>query len=88
MVGQVMRTVDNVPLSSVHASRSKQARAEPISLLAEQGKIHHVGNLDKLENELCLWEPGSGESPNRLDAFVWAITYLKKGSHGKVKVYN
>lgn len=74
MVGHVIQTTDrNVPFDLVTASRSKQARAEPISAIHEQGRIHHVGRFPQLEDELCDWVPGSGsKSPNRLDALVWA----------------
>jgi len=76
MVELTIRQVDsNVPVKLVHASRGKQARAEPISAKAEKGKIHHVGNFPALEDELCLWIPGD-ESPNRLDAMVWGMTEL------------
>lgn len=76
MVKETIRNADKkVPVREVWASRGKYTRAEPISLLAEQGYIHHVGNFPYLEDELCEWEPGD-ESPNRLDAYVWAVAYL------------
>lgn len=70
--------VGNVPVRLVWASRGKQTRAEPISAIAEQGRDHHVGTFEKMEDELCLWVPGD-ESPNRLDAKVWAMTALSQG---------
>jgi len=76
MVELTIRQVDpDVPVKLVHASRGKQARAEPISAKAEKGLIHHVGAFSALEDELCLWIPGD-PSPNRLDAFVWTMTDL------------
>lgn len=61
----------------VRASQSKQARAEPFALLAEQGKVHHVGTFAALEDELTTYVPNQGvPSPNRLDAAVWAATPL------------
>ena len=61
----------------VRASQSKQARAEPVGLLSEQGRYHHVGTFAALEDELTTWVPGMGApSPNRLDALVWASTPL------------
>jgi phage terminase large subunit-like protein len=73
-----LRTVNrNVPFSSVHASRGKRTRAEPVAALYEQGKVHHVGAFPKLEDQLCTWEAMSGQrSPDRLDALVWALTEL------------
>jgi phage terminase large subunit-like protein len=70
----------NIPYTAVHASRGKQARAEPISALYEQGRVHHVGQFAALEDELCSWVPGSGmPSPNHLDALVWCLTELMLG---------
>ena len=43
----------------------------------EQGRVHHLGEFPLLEEEMCTWMPGiSKESPNRLDALVWALTEL------------
>ena len=76
MVETTIRQVDpDVPVKLVHAAMGKYVRAEPISAKAEQGRIHHVGNFPLLEDELCMWTPGD-PSPNRLDAFVWAMTEL------------
>lgn len=58
------------------ASRSKQVRAEPVVALYEQGRVFHDGNLADLEDEMLTWIPGKGDSPNRVDALVWAITDL------------
>jgi len=66
----------------VHASQGKLTRAEPISLLSEQGKIHHVGEYVQLEQELVCYE-GKGRSPNRLDAFVWLFTFLLLGKENR-----
>ena len=43
----------------------------------EQGRIHLVGDFPYLEDEMVTWIPGeTRESPNRIDALVWAITEL------------
>jgi phage terminase large subunit-like protein len=77
MVESTIRVIDpNVPITLVHASRGKVARAEPISALYEQGRVHHVGMFSELEDQLCAFEPGSTKSPDRLDALVWALTDL------------
>jgi len=76
MVGLTIRTVRNVPYKAVHASRGKQARAEPVSALYEQGKVFHIQPFDELEDQLVTWTPETGESPDRLDALVWALTEL------------
>jgi len=78
MVEHVIHTVDpTVPVKLVHASRGKQARAEPVAALTEQGRDHHVGVFDGLEDEMVTWVPlTSTDSPNRVDAKVWAYTDL------------
>lgn len=83
MVSQTIHHVDpKVPVKLVHASRGKQTRAEPIAAMYEQGRGHHVGTFAALEDELCLWIPGD-DSPNRLDALVWAATRLTGGVFSK-----
>jgi len=80
MIGLTLKTVDpDIPYKAVHASRGKQARAEPISALYEQGKVFHANPFDELEDQLCTWTPETGESPDRLDALVWAMTELTSG---------
>lgn len=76
MVRYVLETIDkNVPVKMVRASRGKVSRAEPVSALYEQGKVHHVGVFHKLEDQMCTWEPGM-PSPDRMDAMVWGMTEL------------
>jgi len=51
--------------------------------LAEQGKDHHVGQFDQLEDEQCMFTPlGFDGSPNRVDAKVWAYTELMLDQQG------
>lgn len=76
MVSSTLHHVDqDVTVKLVHASKGKAIRAEPISAVYEQRRGHHVGVFARLEDEMCLWQPGD-QSPNRLDALVWAATYL------------
>ena len=54
MVAAVLRQVDpNVAFRSVHASRGKVTRAEPVSALYEQRRISHVGSFPQLEDQFC-----------------------------------
>ncbi len=78
MVENTIRTIDpRVPVKRVHASRGKVVRAEPVVALYEQGKVHHVGTLPGLEDQMCGWNPNdSGGSPDRVDALVWGLTEL------------
>ena len=80
MVSAVLAETDaSVPVTPVRATRGKYVRAEPVSLLYAQGRVHHVGAFQALEDELCDFAPGglsTGASPDRLDALVWALTHL------------
>jgi len=81
MVERVITTIDKrVPYKAVRATRGKQVRAEPCAALYEQHRVHHVGNkFIKLEEQMCEWIPGQGDSPDRLDANVWSLTELMLG---------
>ena len=82
MVETVIRTADrSVPVRLVHATRGKIVRAEPISALYEQGRVHHVGRFDELEDQMCLFSidnvrNSSTGSPDRVDALVWGLTEI------------
>lgn len=78
MVVSVIHNIDpNIPVYKVFASTGKVARAEPCAMLYEQGRIDHHGNFPKLEDEMCAMVPGDlKESPNRVDALVWALYKL------------
>lgn len=69
----------NVPVTMIHAKQSKRVRAEPVSALYEQHRIHHVGRFDTLEDQLCVWTPEEKESPDRMDALVYSILALFDG---------
>jgi len=78
MIEHTLRVYDsNVSYKSVHASKGKKTRAEPIAALYEQHKIKHLGHFPELETEMTTWAAKEGEpSPNRVDALVWAFTEL------------
>jgi predicted phage terminase large subunit-like protein len=78
LVEQNLRTVDRtLPVTTVHAKRGKALRAEPVSSLYEQGRVSHVGALAALEDQMTAWDPaGDAESPDRVDALVYALTEL------------
>jgi phage terminase large subunit-like protein len=85
MVIMLLKQVDaSVPTKKVIATRGKQLRAEPISSLYEQGRVHHVGYFAELEVQMCEWTPLSNESPDRLDALVWALTELNSGGSSMI----
>lgn len=77
MVESTVRQVDRfVAYRKVTASRGKKIRAEPVSALYEQGRVHHCGGFADLEDEMISWTPDADWSPNRVDALVWAMTDL------------
>lgn len=84
MVELTIKTIPEaagIRIKLVTATRGKQTRAEPIAAVYEQGRGHHVGIFPYLENELVMWTPGDN-SPNRLDALVWAGYELGLGNTG------
>jgi phage terminase large subunit-like protein len=80
MVKQTLRTVrSGLPVIEVRATRGKHVRAAPIAALYEQGRMHHVGSFPQLEEQMTLTTNAGYEgenSPDRLDALVWAATNL------------
>lgn len=73
---------DRLPYDGVPSSRGKEIRAEPISRIYEQGRVHHAGAFPHLEDELTTWVPGN-KSPNRLDALVFALAKLSQQAEGR-----
>jgi phage terminase large subunit-like protein len=89
MVIMLLKQVDaGIATKKVTATRGKQLRAEPISSLYEQGKVHHIGYFPELETQMCEWTPLSNESPDRLDALVWALTELNSGGSSMLALAN
>jgi phage terminase large subunit-like protein len=80
LVASVLRQIDPlVPVTAVHATRGKGARAEPVAALYEQGRVKHLPGLGALEEQMGRMTPqgfeGAG-SPDRVDALVWALHAL------------
>ncbi len=85
---------EEVKYVGVTASRGKLTRAEPISTMYEQGRVHHAARpiiragdherdfstLVHLEDQFCTWVKGLHDSPDRLDAAVWMLTQALEGS--------
>jgi len=86
----MLKSIDaNLPVTVVHASRGKFARAEPVAALYEQGRVVHAGRFAELEDQMCDFGPNglsSGRSPDRLDALVWALTALVLDGQGEPRV--
>lgn len=92
MVRSVLTAADaGLPVTLVHASRGKSARAEPVAALYERGRVRHVGAFPALEDELAGLTAGGGyagpgRSPDRADACVWALTDLMLGRRKSAQV--
>jgi phage terminase large subunit-like protein len=87
MVRAVLQQIDPaIPVRTVHATRGKWLRAEPVAMGYQQGKVKHVDPpLESLEDQMCgfgINGLSSGASPDRLDALVWAVTDLMKHGTG------
>lgn len=82
LVEATLRMVDaGASYRGVRASRGKAVRAEPVAALYEQGRVHHLGALPELEDQMCALAADfdrerGGVSPDRVDALVWALTDL------------
>jgi phage terminase large subunit-like protein len=91
--GEMVRTTllaadARLPLTLVHASRGKVARAEPVAALYESERVSHAGRFPALEDEMCGIGTGGdyagpGRSPDRADALVWALTALMLDPAGR-----
>lgn len=83
--GESDGTAKAIRYAGVWASDSKRTRADPISLLYEQGRVIHVGDPRRflaLEAAMQDFDPtlAPHEQPrpvDRMDAAVWGITYLQ-----------
>jgi phage terminase large subunit-like protein len=80
MVTANLRAIDATPrIRTVRAKKAKALRAEPVVSLYEQSRVHHVGSHPDLETQMTEWVPYSdSDSPDRVDALVYAITDLVK----------
>ena len=90
MVGELIRqAASDAAIRLVHARRDKVTRAAPAAALYERGLVHHAGAFAELEDQLCQYDGRnwkSGESPDRLDALVWALADLFPGTAAKPRV--
>lgn len=87
MVKHTIRQTDggeNVKIIEVRATRGKVTRAEPCSTLSEEGREHHVGRFEDLEKQKCSYHTGD-DSPDQMDADVWATTELMGAESKKIK---
>jgi predicted phage terminase large subunit-like protein len=85
LVTEVLRAEagqDNLArIKTVNAKRGKYLRAEPIAAYYEKGLVSHAGYFGPLEKQMLNFQGFTGEnSPDRLDALVYAIGELMLGT--------
>jgi phage terminase large subunit-like protein len=92
MVQSVLRGgAPHLPVKLVHARSGKAARAEPVAAAFERGEARFGARFPALEDELAglvtngVYE-GPGDSPDRADAMVWAMTELMAPARAEPRV--
>jgi phage terminase large subunit-like protein len=92
MVKEVLRqSAPDLAITTVNATKGKKVRAEPVAQRWEAEHQtaflapSHPERLGKLIDQMTGWVPGEGESPDRVDALVWACTYLKTGMTATIR---
>lgn len=84
-VFESMREAGDIPdtwllptLEPQNAITNKFRRAQPVAALYAplMRKVHHVDSLPVVEGQMTSWIPGESDSPDRMDALVWAVTWL------------
>ena len=77
MVETVLRSIEpDIPFTPLRAMRGKAKRAEPIAALYEQGKVHHVGEHERLEKQMRVFTGINGRRDDRTDALCWGLHEL------------
>ena len=78
LVREVIQRGVPLPMKMVWAKKNKRLRAEPVHAMAEAGRVFLAGSFDQLEYQMRTWDPEDTTmpSPDRLDAFVYAVTDL------------
>lgn len=77
LVRNAINAIDpTIKVLDVHSYYGKALRAEPVVLAYEQKRVHHIGYLPELEDQMTTWIPDRGKSPDRVDALVHGLTAL------------
>lgn len=75
----------NLPVVTTFSTQDKLSRATPIAILYEQGRIFHTRVFTDLEEEMVTFD-GTGKSPNRMDALVFAMNHLMATNRNITKI--
>lgn len=68
-----------VRFKGVRVTEPLEARMQPAGALYDQGRVHHVGELAGLEEQMCHWLPGIPERNGRVAALILALAELHLG---------
>jgi phage terminase large subunit-like protein len=75
------------PMVRVDARVGKRTRGEPVAMRCEQGRLHMVGRMKELEDQMATFTAwGQRESPDRLDALVHACRWLMDGERKEMRI--
>jgi len=78
MVKTVIRSYNpSLRVKIVNARVGKDARSEPVAALFAQKRAHLVGEQPLMEDQATTFVRGSKDSPDRMDAMVWGVTFLE-----------
>lgn len=71
-----------ISLSLIRAKKGKRVRAEPVSNMYGHDLCVHIGTFKYLEDQITVWTTDETESPDRMDALVYAILHLSDRGDG------
>ena len=63
-------------IKTIHATKSKKLRAEPVSNVLDDDRILFSGEFPELEQQMIEYVGTGSSSPDRMDAFVYGATEL------------
>lgn len=75
LVENIGRSHPNLRVEYVWAKKGKALRAEPVALLSDKGRLLLAGTFPVLTHQMRTYD-GTGTSPDRLDAMVYAVMFL------------
>lgn len=76
------RRAAEISLAPIRAKKGKRVRAEPVSNMYGHDLVSHVGTHKYMEDQITVWTTDETESPDRMDALVYAILHLSDRGDG------
>jgi predicted phage terminase large subunit-like protein len=75
----------NLPIVTTFSVQDKLTRAMPVAILYEQGRVFHTRVFQDLEEQMVTFD-GTGKSPDRMDAMVFALSHLMAVNKNVTKI--